>query len=480
MKRRKTYCRFQALSPHPHNTYQSAMNDDDTRWSMVSHDGRAVQYDVLRTLAGTRANGVHAVRQVHASRKRLHPVRRMYTSTSATEEAAFRVLSVAHLDGYKEGEFPRVLDGGAGWFVLNAPPGTTLSELWERCGGHMPAALISHIGRQGRRLIRKTHAVGYLIRNLSLESFVYHGNRLALVDMFMHKLIRRNKGRARQDGSWVNAFSSAHAQYYEPNAEDDLAAFAAILATLRVGAVSTPPKSQAPWRQERVLAHATAEWGVTVHAAVGPGGARRRMYTGPGAERALATLRALHDVDPDLFPPVVAGCVLDCPIGHTLEEVRGTGAAIPAMQGVVLLARVHAAGYVLRNVSAASFALHNGRLYLVDVATAKLVQTRDVAKARRLTAALPWINAFSTERVQAGYGPSSQDDAAAFRAVIKYASGAAPALATVIVTNADAAPVSLTYTERCACAATFVLMCLWMAASVAAVTFAANRPRLDL
>jgi hypothetical protein len=463
----------------------------DARWSMLTADGRTVQYDFLRTLAGTRANGVHAVRQVHASRKRLHPVRRLYTSTSATEEAAFQALATSAVDGYRVGEFARVLDSGPGWFVLDAPPGTTLSELWDKCGGHMPAALIGRIGRQGRRLIRKTHAVGYLIRNLSLESFVYRGNRLALVDLFMHKLIRNSRDRARYGGGWVNDFSSPHAMHYEPNAADDYVAFENMLAALRVGATPTPPKAPTPWRQERLLVHPTTEWSVTVHAAVGPGGARRRMYTGPGAERALDTLRTLHDADPDLFPPVVAGCILDCPIGHTLEEARAAGAAIPVMQGVVLLARVHAAGYVLRNVSATSYALHNGRLYLVDVSTAKLACARDVAKARRLTATtLPWINAFSTQRVREGYGPSAQDDLAAFRAVMKYAGGAVlgpvGAVAVTVEDEEDDAAASkapaqpMTFTERCAFAATFVLMCLWLAASVAAVTYAANRPRLDL
>ena len=387
---------------------------------VVTHDGTVLTYDIT-TLAGNLANGVHAARRVASSRRTPFPIRRLYTSTNPNEERAFESLSWSAVDGYKAGEFPAVLASGPGWFVLDAPPGTTLTQLWSKCGGHMPKTLVARIGRQGRRLLRKTHVAGFLIRNLSMESFVYRQGRLYLVDLFMHKMLAATlrPRPPRENGAWVNAFSSVHAQHHHPNVEDDFIALANILALLRVG--STPSARAPPqvWRQEYLLLSAT--YGVDVAAVSGPKGMRRRMFLGP-ASSVLATFRALHDADAALFPPVTPDGILTCPIGRTLEEARARHVSTHGLQvqGLVLLAGVHATGRVLRNVSTTSFALHDGRLYLVDVSMAKKVRGKDAAKACRLPTACPWVNCFSTERVRQGHAPLYEDDYAAFRSVIRY------------------------------------------------------------
>lgn len=403
---------------------------DSETWAVTRDDvGKVTTYVHVQTLFGSRDNGVHAVRQ-QATAKRTYPLRRLYTCTAGLEreQAVFVTLAESTVDGYKEGEFPRILAAGDGWFVLDAHPDTTLTNLYGALEGQMPLDTVMKIGRQGRRLLRKVHACGYVIRNLSLDSFTYRNGRLQLVDVSMAKSVVAGKqSRRRLNGGWLNQFSSARAHCMEPNEEDDFAALQNILAFLQVGAYARAKAPPAPaWTQTDTLLTPLSidTYGVNVYMAVGARGQHRRMLLG-NYHRLAAVFSALHALDSRAFPAVLDDNILDCPPGRTLTQLYAMcGGDVPmklirsvAAQAKSMLRTIHRGGWVLRNISADSFVLHNNRLYLVDVFTARK------AKAGGIRKSTPWVNLYSSPAVKAGATPIAKDDNFAFNSVLVYLQG---------------------------------------------------------
>ena len=76
----------------------------------------------------------------------------------------------------------------ANGFVLDAR-GITLEELRVRCGGHLPLHLASSVAQQGLRALAAVHDKHYVLRNVSMDSFVFDTQRreLHLVDVFWAK-----------------------------------------------------------------------------------------------------------------------------------------------------------------------------------------------------------------------------------------------------------------------------------------------------
>lgn len=395
--------------------------------SWTSANGK-VTYAHVYTLQGSKLNGVHAVRQ-EATAKRVFPLRRMYTGPAGLqrEEAVFTALAESHVDGYKKGEFPKVLAAGDGWFVLDVHPDTDLMDLHRSFNGHMPMNLVIKIGKQARRLLRKVHACGYIIRSLALDSFVYRDGLLHLVDVSLAKSIGSGRPRKRLNGAWLNKFSSARAHCMEPNAEDDFASLENMLVFLQEGATlrTTAPPLPA-WTQTDTLLTPVGidTYGVNVYMAVGLRGQHRRMLLG-NYHRLAHVFSAFHALDSRAFPAVLDGNILDCPPGRTLGELYAAcGGHVPwklvrslALQGKSMLRTIRRGGWVLRNISADSFVIHGRRLYLVNVFTARETKTGGPRKAT------PWVNVYSSAAVQGGATPTAEDDWIAFNNVLAFLQG---------------------------------------------------------
>jgi len=110
---------------------------------------------------------------------------------------------------------------------------------------------------------------------------------------------------------------------------------------------------------------------------------------------------------------------------RTLEEMRicSFGRLVPelvwgiAAQGFTLLSRLHASGYVIRNISPTSFVLRDGRLLLIDATTSRIAQRRtNILRAERNSRISPLL--FSSAAVQLGLTHDFEDDRLAFAYVL--------------------------------------------------------------
>jgi hypothetical protein len=213
----------------------------------------------------------------------------------------------------------------------------------------------------------------------------------------------------------------------EPNEDDDFAALHNILTYLKVGAYTRAKAAPLPaWTQTDTLLTPLSidTYGVEVYLAVGARGQHRRMLLG-NYRRVASVFAAFHALDSHAFPAVLDDNVLDCPPGRTLTQLYAMcGGNVPtkllrsvALQGKCMLRAIHRGGWVLRNVSADSFVLHDKRLYLVDVFTARKAKAGGVRKST------PWVNLYSSEAVKAGATPMAKDDRIAFKNVLVYLQG---------------------------------------------------------
>jgi hypothetical protein len=182
--------------------------------------------------------GIREYSAVWKGKTRHGAVARVFTGNISRAARIFETLYSAPFapKGIPE---PETLIGDEPGLALLCPFGKTLNAIKLHCGNKLSVDTILDIAWQGIELLRHVHETGFVLRNVTPWSFVYHNNRLYLVDVLLAKDMRGHayKPRHRSTDLFKHPFSSQEVRDgCEPTYGDDITSFVSVLTYLASGA----------------------------------------------------------------------------------------------------------------------------------------------------------------------------------------------------------------------------------------------------
>jgi hypothetical protein len=181
--------------------------------------------------------GIREFKAVWNGKTRHGTLVRVFTGNTARAGRIFETLYSASYapKGIPE---PENLIGDEPGLALLCPFGKTLYSIKLHCGNKLSVDMFLDIAWQGVELLRHVHETGFVLRNVTPWSFVYHNKRLYLVDVLLAKDMRGHPYRPRRRCTDIfkHEFASQEVRNgCEPTYADDITSFVAVLTYLATG-----------------------------------------------------------------------------------------------------------------------------------------------------------------------------------------------------------------------------------------------------